>query len=132
FLAVEPGGRIRLTTPDVGRTARIYLDDQELGDRHLERHRQAGYHDVAHRVDLLRITFSREVGHHLGYMWDLEALTVELEQAGFVNVHRCELSESADQHFIGVESRVSDTVAATALVVEAEKTSERRTTPLVG
>src|SRR5262249_18545105 len=49
FEALEPGGRIRLATPDVERTAWAYLHDPDLTNRHLERHRRVGY-DVHYPV----------------------------------------------------------------------------------
>lgn len=119
FEALAPQGRIRLTTPDVERTARAYLHDPVLTSRHLQRHRDRGYL-AEHPVDMLRVTFA-ESGHHLGYMHDFASLAAELARAGFVNVTRQESGESADPNFIGLESRGTVTEVATSLVVEAEK-----------
>jgi len=115
---LKVGGVIRLVTPDVERTARLYLEKGELADAHLERHRDVGYEMVEHYVDLLRVTFS-EVGHHLGYLWDFEALAQELCDAGFTDVRRCELGESPCVELRGLEARAGAGVAATTLIVEA-------------
>lgn len=119
FDALAPRGRIRLTTPDVERTAHAYLHDPALTSRHLQRHRDRGYL-AEHPVDMLRVTFA-ESGHHVGYMYDFASLAAELRRAGFVDVTRCESGESADPNFIGLESRGTETEVATSLVVEAEK-----------
>lgn len=119
--ALRPGGAIRLVTPDVGRMARAYLDDAELTRAHLERNRRVG-HDVHHPIDLLRVTF-HESGHTLGYLWDYESLAAELTAAGFVSVQRCELGESEDLDFRGLDSRGSTepTDVLLTLAVEARK-----------
>jgi predicted SAM-dependent methyltransferase len=117
--ALSPGGAVRLATPDVGRTARAYLDDPDLTERHLARHRAHGYR-VHHPVDLLRVTFA-ESGHHLGYCFDYHALAQEMEAAGFVDVHREEAGESEDPAFVGLEARADGTDRDMQLVVEARK-----------
>lgn len=117
--ALQPGGGIRLATPDVERTARAYLDDTEIGRRHLERHRQAGF-DVHYPVDLLRVTFA-EAEHYLGFCYDYASLSAELALAGFTGVARREAGESDDPAFRGLENRLGETEAATSLIVEAWK-----------
>lgn len=117
--ALQPGGRIRLTTPDVERTAMAYLHDAELAARHLDRHRRAGY-EVYYPVDLLRITFA-ECGHHLGFCHDSYSLCSELERAGFRLCERCEVGCSPDTLLCGLEARGEPTEVATALIVEAVK-----------
>jgi predicted SAM-dependent methyltransferase len=119
FEAMQPGGRIRLVTPDVERTAQAYLNDPDLTVRHLERHRRAGY-DVYYPVDLLRVTFS-ECGHHLGFCYDWAALSSELQHAGFVEIERFATGDSNDPVFKNLEARMEPTEAATSLVIEGKK-----------
>lgn len=119
FVALRPGGAIRLATPDVERTAKIYLERGSLCAAHLARHRALGY-SAEHPVDMLRVTFS-ENGHRFCY--DFDALREELERAGFVDVRRYEAGESDDPAFSGLESRVDATEVATTLVVEARTPS---------
>ena len=119
FAALAPGGRIRLATPDVGQTVRAYLYDPELTARHLERHRRVGY-EVHYPVDLLRVTFS-ECGHHLGFCYDLNALSSELQRAGFIDVERFLPGESNDPDLRNLEARMEPTEAATSLIVEAQR-----------
>lgn len=119
FDALEAGGKIRLATPDVERTAQAYLHDPDLTARHLERHRRLGY-DVHYPVDLLRVTFS-ESGHHVGFCYDWHALSRELQLAGFVDVRRYAAGESDDPFLRDLEARTEPTEAATSLIAEGRK-----------
>jgi hypothetical protein len=67
--------------------------------------------------DLLRIAFTGW-GHHAGYIYDLPALTAELERAGFAEVRPCSPSRSTDPVLRGLENR-TDEEADIQLVVEA-------------
>lgn len=117
--ALRDSGAIRLVTPDVERTARAYLDNPQLTAEHLDRHRRHGY-QIEHSVDMLRVTYAYW-GHHRGYCFDWAALSVELTRAGFVDVRRHEIGESADPVFRGLEQRAEPTEVATQLVIEARK-----------
>lgn len=121
FAALRPGGWIRLATPDVERTARIYLDDPSLCQLHMKFLAEEGFM-VAHPVDLLRVTFA-ECDHQGGYLYDFATLAHELQQAGFVDVRQAETGASEDPVFQGLERRTSETCVATQLVVEARKPS---------
>lgn len=117
FDALAPGGSIRLATPDVERTARMYLERGAMCAEHLVRDRSRGY-SAEHPVDLLRITFS-ENGHR--FCFDFASLESELRRAGFVDVRRHEAGESDEAAFAGLEARVNETEIATTLAVEAHK-----------
>lgn len=117
--ALQPGGHIRLATPDVGRTAAAYLNDPGFTEQHLARHRRMGY-VAEHPVDLLRVVFN-ESGHHRGYCYDQNALTAELANAGFDDIRRCETSEGRAPYLCGLENRTDATDLATMLIVEATK-----------
>ena len=115
--ALQPGGRIRLVTPDVERCAEVYLERGELAEQQLDAHRGTGTR-VEHLVDILRGVFI-EYDHHRGYAYDFEALSAELASAGFTEIARCELEESADPALGGLESRVLPVDRVTMLAVEA-------------
>jgi predicted SAM-dependent methyltransferase len=117
--ALSVGGRVRLATPDVERTARAYLENPQLTAAHLERHRRHGYL-AEHPVDMLRVTYAYH-GHHKGYCFDWAALSAELAAAGFVDIFRYEAGQSDDPAFRGLERRHEPTEAATELIVEARK-----------
>ena len=105
FEAMAPGGRIRLATPDVERTARLYLAGGSTAAGHLARHRRRGY-SAEHPVDLLRVTFC-ENGHE--FCFDEASLTAELEGAGFTDIRRHEVGESDVPDFRQLESRADAT-----------------------
>lgn len=119
YVALRPGGRIRLATPDVERTARAYLDDPALTADHLARHRRHGY-PADHPVDMLRITYVYH-GHDQGYCYDWPALSAELAGGDFTDICRYEAGHSDDPSFDGLENRHEPTEAATELIVEACK-----------
>src|SRR3954469_2048628 len=107
---LRPGGKLRLSSPDVERIARIYLDGPEDVRREcMDENRGAGY-EVSYPVDLLRNTFV-EAGHQDGYLFDFGALSREFEEAGFVNVARHESGESDDPELRGLERRATSFAA---------------------
>ena len=114
---LPPGGRIRLSTPDLERAARAYLDESDLGREHLEHYRPS---DIVteHSVDLVRMLFAYN-DHWAGYLFDARSLTVELERAGFADVVRHEPGESDDSVFRGLESRTDGSFRHFQLVLEA-------------
>ena len=99
YQALRMGGRIRLATPDVERTARAYLEDAALTADHLARHRRHGY-PAEHSVDMLRVTYVYH-GHHQGYCYDWAALSAELAVSGFTDIRRLEAGHSDDATFGG-------------------------------
>lgn len=117
--AMQPGGRIRLVTPDVERCAEVYLEHGDLARAQLDAHRGAGTR-VEHLVDVLRGVFI-EYDHYRGYAWDFESLAAELDAAGFVSIERCELEDSVDPALRGLESRVLPVDRVTMLAIEAER-----------
>lgn len=100
---LQPGGTIRLVTPDVRRVVDLYLADDDETARHMARASQGGY-EVHHQVDLLRIVF-QEAGHHLGYLWDEPSLSAELKAAGFTEIARYEVGQSNDPLLCSLETR---------------------------
>ena len=117
--AMMPGGRLRLVTPDAERFARMYLDNGDLLMAQTERNLRHGYR-VDHPVSLLRTIFA-ECGHHQGFIWDLASLAAELSDAGFVDVQRCDVQESADPVLAGLECRTEPVDQMLYLVVEAKR-----------
>jgi predicted SAM-dependent methyltransferase len=115
--ALEPGGRIRLATPDLERAARAYLDHSEVGRQHLAYYGPSE-RITEHPVDLLRTLFAYD-GHWAGYLYDFEALAEELNDAGFVDVVRLDPGRSADPVFEGLEARTDGTFFHMQLIVEA-------------
>ena len=116
---LQPGGRIRLVTPDVEALAGLYLASPETAAPLLTELRDEGY-SVFHQVDVLRFAFQDD-GHHKGYLWDFDSLAAELIRAGFQSVTRHQTGESEDPNLRSMELRVGTPVADIMLIVEASK-----------
>lgn len=119
FIALAPGGVVRLVTPDLERIARAYLDDPDMTTEHLERHRRHGY-PIEHSADMLRVTYAYH-GHHAGYVHDYASLSTEFAAAGYVDIKRAETSESEVPELRGLEQRTEPTDRASSLVIEATR-----------
>lgn len=117
YRVLRSGGRIRLTTPDVRRIAALYTGGSTEAEWHMAQSRRKGY-EVYHHVDLLRIVF-QEAGHHVGYLWDFESLSMELRDAGFRDVARYESGLSDTPALVGLERRDERPTSPVMLVVEA-------------
>jgi SAM-dependent methyltransferase len=105
FRVLKPGGRIRLSTPDLWAIVRLYEDP--LGD--------AEHHYVAWVMTRFRPGISwgnprchvinhifKDHGHQ--FIYDYETLSALLEGAGFREVIRCEPGESDDPVLRGIEA----------------------------
>jgi predicted SAM-dependent methyltransferase len=114
---MAPGARIRLVTPDVGATARLYLEGGPDADALMAYLPGNGYR-IEHRVDLLRVTFA-ENGHHEGYLFDEQSLGAELVAAGFADVERRQPGESDDPVLRGIDSRTDPEARPVQLILEA-------------
>jgi predicted SAM-dependent methyltransferase len=121
YSALRPGGAVRFATPDLERTARAYLENPTLTRAHLDRHRRHGY-PAEHPADMLRVTYAYH-GHHLGYIFDWEALSSELATVGFIDIRRYEAGMSDDPAFQSLETRAEPTEEDTELIVEARKST---------
>ena len=113
---LRSGGRIRLATPDIQRLAGLYTSRSTEADWHIGELRRKGY-EAHHYVDLLRAVF-QDAGHHVGYLWDMEALSAELQDAGFEDIVRFESSRSDTSELIGLERRDERKSAPVMLIVE--------------
>lgn len=99
-----PGGVIRLVTPDIRHHVELYLSGEDPRESPAGKHYASMGLTVEHPLDLVRIPIG-EFGHHTGYVYDLETLGAELERAGFSNVTRCQLGQSAHSALAGLDQR---------------------------
>lgn len=113
---LRSGGRIRLATPDIQRLAGLYTSRSTDADWHIEHLRSKGY-EAHHYVDLLRVVF-QDAGHHIGYLWDMDALSAELLDAGFEEIVRFESSLSDTSELAALERRDERASAPVMLVME--------------
>ncbi len=111
---LQPGGAIRLVTPDVRKHVELYLRGAESIDDPVGR----SYRDlglvVEHPVDILRIPIG-SFGHHTGYVYDFETLANELKRAGFHTVTEHELGQSEHAELNGLDQRTDEGGAQMAL-----------------
>lgn len=115
---LQPGGVIRLVTPDIRAHVELYL----AGSGSLDGPVSASYRDlgldVEHPVDLLRIPIG-QFGHHEGYLYDFDTLDDELKCAGFHSTTRCPLGESEHPELAGLDQRTHE--GGAQIAVEAQR-----------
>lgn len=105
FRCLRPGGVMRLVTPDLAKYVEMYLAGTREGEI-VDFYRDLGL-EVEHPVDLLRVPIA-SFGHHTGCVYDLAALTEELERAGFVDVKEWDLTSSGHPEMAGLDKRVGE------------------------
>lgn len=116
--ALGDGGVIRFVTPDLRAHVERYLEGvPPKGDPEAQVYEEAGL-TVDNPVDWVRIPIAC-FEHHLGYVYDFETLRHELEQAGFVDVERCELNESRHPELAGLDLRAAE--GGAQMAVEATR-----------
>ncbi len=118
YRVLQPGGVIRLVTPDIRKHVDLYLAGASSvrGDVAKE-YRDLGL-VVEHPIDLIRIPIG-SFGHHEGYVYDFEVLEDELKRAGFHSVVFCQMGESEHEALRGIDFRLAQEGAQ--IVVEATR-----------
>lgn len=118
YRCLEPGGVIRLVTPDIRAHVELYL----AGAGSLDTPAAAHYRDmgltVEHPIDLVRIPIG-SFGHHAGYVYDLDTLDQEFKRAGFHSTLRCWPGASEHPALIGLDQRGHE--GGAQLAVEATR-----------
>jgi predicted SAM-dependent methyltransferase len=118
FRAMQPGGIIRVVTPDIRKHVELYLaGDASVQSEVAEEYRGLGM-VVEHSIDLIRIPIG-SFGHHEGYVYDFEVLEHELKRAGFHSVVLGEMGVSEHSELRGLDIRLAQEGAQ--LVVEATR-----------
>ncbi|TNM44128.1 methyltransferase domain-containing protein [Nocardioides albidus] len=107
FRCLEPGGVIRLVTPDLRKHIDAYLDGSAAVDGDLAAaYREIGVR-IEHAVDLVRTPVENFL-HHLGYVYDADALGAELRAAGFTEVRECPVGRSDVPELGGIDRRTDE------------------------
>jgi hypothetical protein len=118
YRCLQPGGVIRLITPDIRTHVELYLAGAESVDGVVA----ASYRDlglvVEHPVDLLRIPIG-QFGHHEGYVYDFDTLDHELKRAGFHSTTQCPLGTSEHPELAGLDQRAHE--GGAQIAVEAQR-----------
>lgn len=118
YRCLQPGGVIRLVTPDIRKHVDLYLKGEAAVDSDLaDVYRSIGI-PVEHPLDLLRITIGF-FGHNDGYIYDFETLATELQRAGFRSVTECAMGDSDVPALRGIDSRMNE--GSGQMAVEAVK-----------
>lgn len=120
YRCLQPGGVVRLVTPDMRKHIDLYLSGPSAVDSDVAKsYRDLGYDLVIeHPIDLVRIPIA-SFGHHLGYLWDFQALEAELKRAGFHSIAEVALGESAHGELHGLDLRTRE--GGAQIAVEAIK-----------
>lgn len=107
YKVLRPGGEFRLIVPDLEPRARKYVAGLDQGNGtacgEFMRGTLLGL-EARPRTWLGRVR-SAFGGHAHLWMWDQAAMFEHLAVAGFVNIRRCQLGDSADPAFAQVEER---------------------------
>ena len=120
YLALKPGGVLRLTTPDLGQVVdRYQLGNQEDLIQFADDMLGHGV-SVTHFPDLLRVTFTA-FGHHKGYIYDESTLANLLIECGFQDIVKYRPGDSAILVFQNLESRNGKSDMWSQMAIEAKK-----------
>ncbi|MBC7633674.1 methyltransferase domain-containing protein [Aeromicrobium sp.] len=115
---LQPGGVIRLVTPDLRAHIDKYLSgSRPAGDPGARTYESMGL-TVEHPLDWVRIPIA-SFGHHEGYVYDFETLAAELERAGFHSVVRCSPGESPHPEMDSLDQRADE--GGAQMAVEATR-----------
>jgi predicted SAM-dependent methyltransferase len=125
---LKPGGRMRVSTPDLAVFVGLFGDDIDKNQQQFLRE----YVDFNSRVwstDLKHVTDNEAVfvlnhnfrawGHQ--FIYDYQTLAGLLSEAGFVDIERQSPQMSSDSHLRGLEARKEFVSIFGSLIVEASK-----------
>jgi SAM-dependent methyltransferase len=101
---LQPGGVIRLVTPDIRTHVEMYLSGEDPVQSPAGLLYQSLGLTVEHPIDMVRIPIG-SFGHHEGYVYDFQTLERELSRAGFTSPKRCELGQSEHPDLAGLDNR---------------------------
>ncbi len=85
FRVLQPGGTLRVITPDLERYIRAYVTNDEKFFREL---RHLGGHQAGLRTPAETINHACRMGGAHRFLWDFSTLKLVLQEAGFVDVVR--------------------------------------------
>lgn len=101
---LEDGGRFRLVVPDLEWLARDYLDPDSPSTA-MTFMKSSGLGRETRPRSLAQFVRAWMGNSTHLWMWDYEALSIELARAGFRNVRRASFGDSTEPEFVHVEAR---------------------------
>lgn len=107
YQILQKGGIFRCIVPDLEAIAKKYISSLDQGERSASiAFFKESLLGVEKRKKGARDLISSFFGnsHHL-WMWDYLSLSKELEEAGFINIRRCEFNDCKDAAFAHVEEK---------------------------
>lgn len=128
YRVIKPGGSIRVSTPDLSFLISLYSNSRtHLQDSYIRWATDEFLDDVPAYCDTFVINnFFRDWGHT--FIYDEKTLRLALKLAGFSGILRCNLNESENEEFRGLEndSRMpSGFMQLETLTLEATKAQNR-------
>jgi predicted SAM-dependent methyltransferase len=104
YRVLKPGGRLRITTPDLAFLIALYQQEKtDLQTRYIRWSAEANKPNVPFAMDTYVINnFVRDYGHQ--FIYDEKALRASFERAGFAGIVRCELNESQSEVLRNLEN----------------------------
>lgn len=104
---LQPGGTIRIVTPDLRKHVDLYLAGSTSVDGEVGAFYRSLGLVVEHPVDLVRVPIA-SFGHHAGYLYDVDTLGAELRRAGFSDPKEYPLSESSRSDLRSLDQRTDE------------------------
>ncbi|MET0767624.1 MAG: methyltransferase domain-containing protein [Aeromicrobium sp.] len=118
YRCLQPGGVIRLVTPDLRAHVDKYLaGSAPKGDPGAKVYERMGL-TVDHPIDWVRIPIA-SFGHHTGYLFDFDTLASELDRAGFTDIVHSTHGQSGHPELAGLDQRADE--GGVQLAVEATR-----------
>ena len=104
YKVLQPGGTLRLVLPDLEHSARQYLSNSSNDAAYsFMRETYLGLESRPHNLKAFVVSWHGN-SQHL-WMWDYKAITLELLNAGFIEVRRASFGDSLDIKFLEVEDK---------------------------
>ncbi len=104
FRILKPEGKIRISTPDLRYLMDIYsLEKTDIQRQEMEKFVNTFFCEAKVYQDAILInTLFYKFGHK--FIYDFKVLENTLLEAGFVNIHRCDIGQSSDKELCNLES----------------------------
>ncbi len=127
FRVLKPGGKLRISTPDLFFLIDLYRDDKSSLQKEFITHSVDNCIDYApdYEDTFVINNYVRAWGHE--FIYDEKTLSHLLGKAGFINVTRCIVSESQNDVFRKLENvsrKPTGMIALESLVLEGERPLE--------